>query len=109
MGRQLDMAQAYHQVPMHSDLIYKTVFMPQDGQYEYTRIPFGLANSPSGFQRIVVLSRLQPNQILTCMDNLLIPNTTATEIPSDAKSLTDDYVSGDKTFITNLMYSKVPK
>lgn len=43
----LDLAQGYHQVPIHPNSIGKTAFITPDGQYEY------LANSPSVFRRII--------------------------------------------------------
>lgn len=46
----LDLAQGYHQVPMHPDSVQKTAFITPDGQYEYLRVPYGLANGPSVFQ-----------------------------------------------------------
>ncbi|XP_064210819.1 uncharacterized protein LOC135265341 [Tribolium castaneum] len=72
----LDLAQGYHQVPMHSDSIHKTAFVTPDGHYEYLRVPFGLANSPAVFQRIInqMLGNMRHDQVLAYMDDLLIPS-----------------------------------
>ncbi|XP_044262773.1 uncharacterized protein LOC123010135 [Tribolium madens] len=75
----LDMAQGYHQIPMHPDSIDKTAFVTPDGHYEYVRVPFVLANAPAVFQRVVnkLLGRLRHEDILAYMDDLLIPSATA--------------------------------
>lgn len=49
----LNLAHGYHQVPVHPDSSPKTAFITPDGHHEYTRVPFGLANAQSQFQRVI--------------------------------------------------------
>jgi len=69
----LDLASGYHQVRVHSDECHKTAFIAPDGFYEYKVIPFGLANAPAAFMRMMhkILHPRRRNAIVY-LDHVLI-------------------------------------
>jgi putative transposase len=49
----LDFHSGYHQHCMHPDSIEMTAFIGPDGLYEWLLMPFGVANAPSEFMRLM--------------------------------------------------------
>ncbi|KAG6462773.1 hypothetical protein O3G_MSEX013458 [Manduca sexta] len=75
----LDLASGYYQIPLEEGSQDKTAFVTPDGQYQFKRMPFGLANAPSVFQRLMnkILSKIK--YVLVYMDDVLIPAQTFEE------------------------------
>lgn len=70
----LDLKSAYWQVPVAEKDRHKTAFVTQNGLYEFNRMPFGLANAPSTFQRAMdlVLSGLSYIICLCYLDDVIV-------------------------------------
>ena len=49
----LDLADAYHHIPMHKDSEAATAFVTKDGLYHWKVMPFGATGAPGAFQRYV--------------------------------------------------------
>jgi len=51
-----DLRSSYHQVPMHENDADKMTFIVRTGTYRFKRVPFGLCNAGSTFQRVMDLA-----------------------------------------------------
>lgn len=72
----LDLASGYYQIPMAEDSRHLTAFVTPDGHYEFKRMPFGLANAPAVFQRIInnMLGARRFESALAYLDDILVPS-----------------------------------
>ena len=61
-----DLTSGYFQIPLKEDDIPKSAFVCKYGHFEMTRMPFGLNNAASTFQRTMELA-LQGLQWITCL------------------------------------------
>lgn len=70
----LDLASGYYQVPISETSKALTSFVTPDGQYEFNRMPFGLANAPAVFQRMMnkVLGSARYTEATAYIDDVLI-------------------------------------
>ena len=78
----LDLVQGYYQVAVHEDDIHKTAFrVGSRGLYEYLRMPMGLCNSGSSFQRLMEACLGDKNfeELLIYLDDVLVYSSTFTE------------------------------
>ena len=73
----LDLASGFHQIEIEEKSIEKTAFNVNNGHYEYLRMPFGLKNAPSTFQRVMdeILKDLQNKICMVYMDDIIIFST----------------------------------
>lgn len=77
----LDLASGYYQIAIAEDSRHRTAFVTPDGQFEYNRMPFGLVNAPSVFQRTInkILLEAKIKYAIVYMDDVLIPSKDITE------------------------------
>ena len=70
----LDLAQGFHQIEMDPGSIEKTAFSVHTGHYEYLRMPFGLKNAPSSFQRVMdnVFREFNNKFLFVYMDDIFV-------------------------------------
>ena len=77
----LDLAHGYFQVTMHPDYVAKTAFRVPWGLYEFVRMPQGLMNSPSTFQRIMelIFGDLNLSELILYLDDVIVFSQTVSE------------------------------
>lgn len=78
----LDLKNGFHQVNMAPDSIKYTSFVTPQGQFEYVKMPFGLKNGPSVFQRFInnaLRDLIRNNKIIVYLDDILIATKTVEE------------------------------
>lgn len=87
----LDLASGFHQIEVDPMDVPKTAFSVENGHFEFKRMPFGLKNSPSTFQRVMdhILVGLQNERCLVYMDDIIIYSATIHEHISRLKEVFD--------------------
>ena len=77
----IDLCSGFHQIEVEEEDREKTAFTVENGHWEFSRLPFGLSNSPRTFSRVMdnVLSGLQGEQCLCYMDDIIVYSATLEE------------------------------
>lgn len=77
----IDLASGYHQVAVDKRDRHKTAFTTPFGIFEYSRMPFGVCNGPSTFQRLMqtTMGDLIFQIMLVYLDDILVYSATFPE------------------------------
>jgi hypothetical protein len=77
----LDMASEYHQIPIKPEYREKTAFSCHRGHFPIVKMPFGLNNAPTTYQRCidVVLMGLKGIDCLVYLDDIICCSATMEE------------------------------
>lgn len=69
----LDLASGFHQIKLNEADKVKTAFNVPEGHFQFLRMPFGLKNAPSTFQRLMnsALSGLQGTRCFVYLDDIV--------------------------------------
>ncbi|GFV20795.1 retrovirus-related Pol polyprotein from transposon 17.6 [Trichonephila clavipes] len=74
----IDLKNGFFHVEMEENSKKFTSFVTHNGQYEFNKVPFGLCNSPSVFQRFinhVFRDLLKEGIVIIYMDDIIIPSS----------------------------------
>lgn len=74
----MDLASGYNQVPVVESDRSKTAFCTPFGLFEWNRMPFGLCNAPSTFQRLMqrIFGDQQCQSLLLYLDDIVVFSST---------------------------------
>ena len=77
----LDLFSGYWQIEIAEEDIHKTAFTAESGHFEYIRMPFGLCNAPSTFQRTMelIFKPLIGKCVMVYIDDIIVYSKTIEE------------------------------
>ena len=75
----LDMNKGYYQVPMSKDSVDKTAFCTPWGKFAFRRMPFGLRNVPTTFQRYMDNTLVNLPHANSYIDDILVHSSSWSE------------------------------
>lgn len=96
----LDLRSGYWQVDVHPDDRQKTAFTCHRGLFEYNRLPFGLTNAPSQFQRIMnrILQSHLGRRAMVYIDDVIIYSKTPEDHARDVDAVLNTISDAGLTF-----------
>ena len=75
----LDLRTGYHHISLDEESIPKTAFTSPYGNYEYVKVPFGLAQAPAYFQELMTGILKDFNFAIAYLDHIIIFSKTVEE------------------------------
>ena len=77
----MDLQSGYWQIKLREEDQHKTAFITKYGLWEYTKMPFGLCNAPSTFQRCMelIFRGMQWKTLLIYLDDLILYSSNISE------------------------------
>lgn len=77
----MDLKSGYYQVEVEEEDKYKTAFVTPMGFWEFNRMPQGVTNAPSTFQRVMekCMGSLNLKEVLVFLDDLIVFSSTLEE------------------------------
>jgi len=74
----VDFASGFWQISLTEQAKEKTAFRTEDGQFQFTKMPFGLCNAPASFQKMIngVLSGLKGLNLQVFIDDVCVATAT---------------------------------
>ena len=95
----IDLCAAYHQVPLKKEERIYTAFEDCGKLYHYKRLPFGVTNGVSAFQRVVddFIKCHDLKKVYAYLDDITVTGATAEEHDHNLKRLLDTAKSENLT------------
>ena len=95
----IDLRAAYHQVPLMKEERIYTAFEACGKLYHYKRLPFGVTNGVSAFQRVIndFIKHHDMKKVYTYLDDITVTGATAEEHDHNLKRLLDTAKSENLT------------
>ncbi len=75
----IDLIRAFHNIPVSEEDICKTAIISPAGLFEYSRMPFGLRNAPSTFQRFMNSITFDLPFLFCYLDDILVFSSSPDE------------------------------
>ena len=87
----LDLKSAYYQIPLHPHDRPYTAFEADGKLYQYTRLPFGVTNGVSYFQRFIdsLIEKYSLKRTYAYVDNITVCGVSNTDHDANLKALLD--------------------
>ena len=97
----IDLKGGFHQLEISKEDRHKTAFITQDGLYQYKRLPFGLKNAPSQFQRYlqrILQEHIRQGYVLVYIDDIIIFSPTTQQHLQHLQAVLDTLAESNINF-----------